>query len=40
MGHPVFISYARDASHAHVEALYEALGGKEGLAFLDTSDIA
>jgi tetratricopeptide (TPR) repeat protein len=39
MEHPVFISYARDASRAQAEALWQALGGEGGLAFLDTSDI-
>ncbi|HEX5727378.1 MAG TPA: toll/interleukin-1 receptor domain-containing protein [Longimicrobiaceae bacterium] len=40
MSHSVFISYARDASRAHAEALYAALGGaKDGLCFLDTEDI-
>jgi len=39
MGHPVFISYARKASRAQAEALHAALGGKSGLAFLDSSGI-
>ncbi|HEX7238836.1 MAG TPA: toll/interleukin-1 receptor domain-containing protein, partial [Longimicrobiaceae bacterium] len=38
MTHPVFISYARDASREHAVALHEALG--EEIAFLDTEDIA
>ncbi len=37
MAHPVFISYARDASAEHARALHEALGGRT--AFLDTEDI-
>lgn len=35
--HPVFISYARDASREHANALHEALGGET--AFLDTDAI-
>lgn len=38
MPQPVFISYARDTSRAHAEALHQALGGRT--AFLDTADIA
>lgn len=37
MSHPVFISYARDASRAHASALHQALGGCT--AFLDTEAI-
>lgn len=37
MSHLVFISYARDASRAHAEALHKALGGRT--AFLDTEAI-
>jgi hypothetical protein len=37
MTQPVFISYARDASRGHAEALHRALGGRT--AFLDTKDI-
>ena len=37
MSHPVFISFARRASQAQAEALHQALGGKDGLAFLDSS---
>src|SRR4051812_30006631 len=36
--HPVFISYARDASREHALALHGALGGRT--AFLDTDAIA
>ncbi|HZH76993.1 MAG TPA: tetratricopeptide repeat protein [Archangium sp.] len=39
MAHPVFISYARRASQKQAEALHQALGGREGLAFLDSSGI-
>jgi hypothetical protein len=39
MTKPVFISYARRVSAAHAAALHAALGGEEGLAFLDSSDI-
>ena len=39
MAHPVFISYAQKASRSQALALHEALGGKDGLAFIDTSDI-
>jgi hypothetical protein len=38
MTQPVFISYARDASREHAEALHQALGQRT--AFLDTQDIA
>lgn len=38
MTQPVFISYARDTSREHAEALHRALG--ERTAFLDTQDIA
>jgi tetratricopeptide (TPR) repeat protein len=38
VSHPVFISYARDASREHAEALHRALGGRT--AFLDTDAIA
>lgn len=38
MTQPVFISYARDASREHAQALHRALG--ERTAFLDTQDIA
>lgn len=38
MTHPVFISYARDASRDKAQALHRALGGD--VAFLDTDDIA
>ena len=38
MTQPVFISYARDASREHAQALHKALG--ERTAFLDTQDIA
>ena len=37
--HPVFISYARLSNRANAEALHLALGGPEGLAFLDRSDL-
>lgn len=37
MAHDVFISYARDTSRDHAEALHNALGGRT--AFLDTKDI-
>jgi tetratricopeptide (TPR) repeat protein len=37
MTQPVFISYARDASREHAQALHAALGGQT--AFLDTADI-
>lgn len=37
MPHPVFISYARDASADHARALHDALGGRT--AFLDTEAI-
>ncbi|MET0399784.1 MAG: toll/interleukin-1 receptor domain-containing protein [Longimicrobiaceae bacterium] len=38
--HPVFISYARQASHTHALALYEALGGADGgVCYLDSADI-
>jgi tetratricopeptide (TPR) repeat protein len=37
--HPVFISYARATSTEHARALHAALGGPDGLAFLDESDI-
>jgi tetratricopeptide (TPR) repeat protein len=37
MAHPVFISYARDASREHALALHQALGGET--AFLDTDAI-
>ncbi len=37
MPHDVFISYARDASRPHAEALHKALGAD--LAFLDTQEI-
>lgn len=40
MSPPVFISYARRSSGDAARALHEALGGAQGLAFLDTSDIA
>ena len=39
MPRSVFISYARDASRAHAVALYDALGGDAGPAFLDTEEI-
>lgn len=39
MSSSVFISYARNTSRVHAEALYEALGGSTGLAFLDTTGI-
>ena len=39
MPFPVFISYARRTSRDYAEALHAALGGKNGEAFLDTSDI-
>ncbi|HEU4556439.1 MAG TPA: toll/interleukin-1 receptor domain-containing protein [Longimicrobium sp.] len=40
MAHSVFISYARDASRAHAEAIHQALGGAEDdICFLDTEDI-
>jgi hypothetical protein len=35
MKHPVFISYAQQANAEQALALHEALGGQEGLAFLD-----
>src|SRR5688500_20137694 len=37
MPHPVFISYARNASREHALALHKALGGRT--AFLDTDAI-
>jgi tetratricopeptide (TPR) repeat protein len=37
--HPVFISYARTTSASQAKALHRELGGDDGLAFLDTSDI-
>ena len=37
--HPVFISYARKTSRKPAEALHRELGGEEGLAFLDKTDI-
>lgn len=36
---PVFISYVRIESRNQAVALHTALGGAEGLAFLDTEDI-
>jgi hypothetical protein len=39
MAHPVFISYARRSSGEHARTLHEMLGGREGHAFLDTSDL-
>jgi hypothetical protein len=39
MTKPVFISYARRASATHALALHAALGGEDGLAFLDTAEI-
>ncbi len=35
----VFISYARKSANEQAKALYEALGGNEGLAYLDTQKI-
>lgn len=40
MPHPVFISYARDASRAQARAIHDALGGAAGrVCFLDEQDI-
>src|SRR5262245_38820184 len=36
---PVFISYCRRTMRAHAEALHAALGGANGLSFLDTTDV-
>jgi len=40
MPFPVFLSYARSTSRAAAEALHHQLGGRTGLAFLDTDEIA
>jgi tetratricopeptide (TPR) repeat protein len=37
--YPVFLSYARSSSREAAESLYAALGGADGVAFLDSSDI-
>jgi tetratricopeptide (TPR) repeat protein len=37
MRHNVFLSYSRQTSHEHARALFEALGGPKGAAFLDES---
>jgi hypothetical protein len=39
MPHSIFISYARKTSRESAEALRRELGGEDGLAFLDTTDI-
>lgn len=39
MSRSVFISYARKESLEQAKALYSALGGESGPAFLDTSDV-
>ena len=39
MTYPVFISYARGSTQTEAKALHHALGGQDGLAFLDTTDI-
>jgi hypothetical protein len=40
MSNPVFISYSREASRVHAQALYQELNSvNSGLAFLDTHDI-
>jgi hypothetical protein len=37
--HPVFLSYARSSSREAAESLHAALGGADGVSFLDSSDI-
>lgn len=37
--HPVFLSYARSSGREAAEGLHQALGGADGVSFLDSSDI-